>query len=182
MRDSAQYKNSKRLIQLALIGGMLMASPASGFETNYDRGRVDFAGRVTDISCSVALNGGNNAGHTIWVNGTKVVLHLVPSGILHPHCPSLIGHGVGLDAGGEARVGHVEEGHQAAFLGDGDHLVPLRFGQVVAGGVVAAGVQHDDGAGVGLAEGGQHGLLVSGARADVTGDEFVGGAEVGLEA
>ena len=62
MRDSAQYKNSKRLIQLALIGGMLMASPASGFETNYDRGRVDFAGRVTDISCSVALNGGNNAG------------------------------------------------------------------------------------------------------------------------
>jgi hypothetical protein len=37
MRDSAQYKNSKRLIQLALISGMLMA-PASGFETNYDRG------------------------------------------------------------------------------------------------------------------------------------------------
>ena len=68
MRDSAQYKNSKRLIQLALIGGMLMASPASGFETNYDRGRVDFAGRVTDISCSVALNGGNNAGSgSVWL-------------------------------------------------------------------------------------------------------------------
>ena len=61
MRDSAQLKNSKRLIQLALISGMLIASPASAFETNYDRGRVDFAGRVTDISCSVALNGGNNA-------------------------------------------------------------------------------------------------------------------------
>lgn len=62
MRDSAQLKNSKRLIQLALISGMLITSPASAFETNYDRGRVDFAGRVTDISCSVALNGGNNAG------------------------------------------------------------------------------------------------------------------------
>jgi hypothetical protein len=38
------------------------ASSAWGFETNYDRGRVDFAGRVTDISCSIALNGGQHAG------------------------------------------------------------------------------------------------------------------------
>ena len=68
MRDSAQLKNSKRLIQLALISGMLIASPASAFETNSDRGRVDFAGRVTDISCSVALNGGNNAGSgSVWL-------------------------------------------------------------------------------------------------------------------
>ena len=68
MRDSAQLKNSKRLIQLALISGMLITSPASAFETNYDRGRVDFAGRVTDISCSVALNGGNNAGSgSVWL-------------------------------------------------------------------------------------------------------------------
>jgi type 1 fimbria pilin len=30
--------------------------------------RVDFAGRVTDISCSVALNGGNNAGSgSVWL-------------------------------------------------------------------------------------------------------------------
>jgi type 1 fimbria pilin len=62
MSDSAKYKNSTRLIQLALMSGTLIASSAWGFETNYDRGRVDFAGRVTDISCSVALNGGNNAG------------------------------------------------------------------------------------------------------------------------
>ncbi len=68
MRDSAQAKNSKRLTQRALNGTMLMASPASGCETNYDRGRVDFAGRVTDISCSVALNGGNNAGSgSVWL-------------------------------------------------------------------------------------------------------------------
>jgi major type 1 subunit fimbrin (pilin) len=39
-----------------------------GFETNYDRGRVDFAGRVTDISCSVALNGGKHAGSgNVWL-------------------------------------------------------------------------------------------------------------------
>jgi major type 1 subunit fimbrin (pilin) len=41
---------------------------AWGFETNYDRGRVDFAGRVTDISCSVALNGGQHAGSgNVWL-------------------------------------------------------------------------------------------------------------------
>lgn len=68
MSDSAKYKNSTRLIQLALISGTLIASSAWGFETNYDRGRVDFAGRVTDISCSVALNGGNNAGSgSVWL-------------------------------------------------------------------------------------------------------------------
>ena len=73
MRDSAQLKNSKRLIQLALISGMLIASPASAFETNYDRGRVDFAGRVTDISCSVALNGGNNAGSgSVWMATVRI--------------------------------------------------------------------------------------------------------------
>jgi hypothetical protein len=44
--------------QAGRAGAMLAASSAWGFETNYDRGRVDFAGRVTDISCSVALNGG----------------------------------------------------------------------------------------------------------------------------
>jgi hypothetical protein len=51
------------------------------------------------------------------------------------------------DALAEALVGHVQEGHQLARLHGGDHLVPLRRGQVVAGRVVAAGVQHDDGAG-----------------------------------
>ena len=50
------------------------------------------------------------------------------------------------DAVAEALVGHVEEGHQLARLDGGDHLVPLRGREVVAGRVVAAGVQHDDGA------------------------------------
>ena len=68
MSDAARFKISKRLIQLTLISGALMASTAWGFETNYDRGRVDFAGRVTDISCSVALNGGHNAGSgSVWL-------------------------------------------------------------------------------------------------------------------
>lgn len=59
-------------------------------------------GKITDMLAKrsdmvVRYQGGNNAGHTIWVNGTKIVLHLVPSGILHPHCLSLVGHGVVLE-------------------------------------------------------------------------------------
>lgn len=38
--------------------------------------------------------GGHNAGHTIWVDGTKYALHLVPSGILNPKAINVIGNGV----------------------------------------------------------------------------------------
>jgi adenylosuccinate synthase len=45
----------------------------------------------------VRFQGGNNAGHTLVVNGEKVVLHLIPSGILQPACTCVIGNGVVLD-------------------------------------------------------------------------------------
>jgi adenylosuccinate synthase len=56
-------------------------------------------GKITDLlseKCDVVVRyqGGNNAGHTIIVDGKKIVLHLIPSGILHPHCVSVIAHGV----------------------------------------------------------------------------------------
>jgi adenylosuccinate synthase len=41
--------------------------------------------------------GGHNAGHTVYVNGKKIVLHLIPSGILHPGKLCLIGNGVVFD-------------------------------------------------------------------------------------
>ncbi|MFP4057705.1 MAG: adenylosuccinate synthase [Candidatus Brocadiia bacterium] len=41
--------------------------------------------------------GGSNAGHTVVVEGQKTVLHLLPSGILHPHCSCVIGNGVVVD-------------------------------------------------------------------------------------
>ncbi len=45
----------------------------------------------------IRFQGGNNAGHSLWVNGQKTVLHLIPSGILHPHTICVIGEGVVLD-------------------------------------------------------------------------------------
>ncbi|HIU16883.1 MAG TPA: adenylosuccinate synthase [Candidatus Avidesulfovibrio excrementigallinarum] len=50
-----------------------------------------------DIELVVRFQGGNNAGHTVIVDGAKYVLHLVPSGILHPGKICLIGNGVVLD-------------------------------------------------------------------------------------
>ena len=56
-------------------------------------------GKITDLlgqKCDyvVRYQGGNNAGHTIIVGDQKIVLHLIPSGILHDHCTSVVGHGV----------------------------------------------------------------------------------------
>jgi adenylosuccinate synthase len=61
-------------------------------------------GKVVDLLAErsdwvVRFQGGNNAGHTLVVDGRKVVLHLVPSGILQPRCRCVIGNGVVLDPG-----------------------------------------------------------------------------------
>ena len=45
----------------------------------------------------VRFQGGNNAGHTVIVGGQKYILHLIPSGILHPKKVCLIGNGVVMD-------------------------------------------------------------------------------------
>ena len=42
----------------------------------------------------VRFQGGHNAGHTLWINGTKTVLRLIPSGIMHPGVTCYIGNGV----------------------------------------------------------------------------------------
>jgi adenylosuccinate synthase len=50
-----------------------------------------------DADIIVRFQGGNNAGHTLVVNGKKTVLHLVPSGALHPDKLCVIGNGVVVD-------------------------------------------------------------------------------------
>src|ERR671930_605425 len=41
--------------------------------------------------------GGHNAGHTVYVRGTRFILRLIPSGILHPGVTCVIGNGVVID-------------------------------------------------------------------------------------
>ena len=56
---------------------------------------VDMLSATSDVV--VRFQGGNNAGHTIAVNGNLTILHTIPSGILHPGKMCLIGNGVVLD-------------------------------------------------------------------------------------
>ncbi len=59
-------------------------------------------GKVVDLftheaDIVVRFQGGNNAGHTLVVDGEKTILHLIPSGALHPNKLCVIGNGVVVD-------------------------------------------------------------------------------------
>lgn len=56
---------------------------------------IDYLGSNADIA--VRCSGGNNAGHTIEVNGIKFAFHLIPSGILNKGTIAVIGNGVVVD-------------------------------------------------------------------------------------
>ncbi len=56
---------------------------------------IDWLAASADIV--VRFQGGNNAGHTVVVDGDKIVLHLVPCGVLHEGKVSVIGNGVVVD-------------------------------------------------------------------------------------
>lgn len=50
-----------------------------------------------NANVSVRCTGGNNAGHTVTVNGVKYAFHLIPSGILNKNTIAVIGNGVVID-------------------------------------------------------------------------------------
>lgn len=59
-------------------------------------------GKITDYLAQQAdivlrFNGGNNAGHSLWLNGKKVVTHSVPSGVMYSHTRNFIGSGCVVD-------------------------------------------------------------------------------------
>ena len=56
---------------------------------------VDYLAREADMV--VRYQGGNNAGHTVCVDGVEYKLHLIPSGILYPGKTCIIGNGVVID-------------------------------------------------------------------------------------
>jgi adenylosuccinate synthase len=64
--------------------------------------------------------GGHNAGHTVYVKGTKFVLHLIPSGILHEGVSCVIGNGVVVDP--QALFSEVDKLHGLG-VDVGDRLV-----------------------------------------------------------
>ncbi|WP_457567088.1 adenylosuccinate synthase [Desulfurobacterium sp.] len=68
-------------------------------------------GKIVDILSDRAdiiarFQGGNNAGHTVVINGNKYVLHLLPSGILHNNKVCVLGNGMVIDL--EALINEIE--------------------------------------------------------------------------
>ncbi|MEW6456974.1 MAG: adenylosuccinate synthase [Acidobacteriota bacterium] len=53
---------------------------------------VDLLSERFDVVCR--YQGGHNAGHTVVVNNQRIVLHLIPSGIIHENTICIIGNGV----------------------------------------------------------------------------------------
>jgi len=69
-------------------------------------------GKIVDLltpnfSIVARYQGGHNAGHTVFVNGAKFILRLIPSGILHPGITCVIGNGVVIDP--EALFAEIDE-------------------------------------------------------------------------
>lgn len=63
-----------------------------------DEGKGKIIDALTEsVDYVVRTQGGNNAGHTVYVNGSQYVLHLIPSGILNPRATCVIGNGVVVD-------------------------------------------------------------------------------------
>ena len=79
-------------------------------------------GKIVDLltpnfSIVARYQGGHNAGHTVYANGRKFVLRLLPSGILHDGITCVIGNGVVVDP--PALFAEIDELAQAGIdIGD----------------------------------------------------------------
>jgi adenylosuccinate synthase len=83
-------------------------------------------GKIVDLltphfSLVTRFQGGHNAGHTVYVNGAKFILRLIPSGILHSGVTCVIGNGVVIDP--QALFAEVDELKKNGIDVDGRILI-----------------------------------------------------------
>ena len=91
-------------------------------------------GKIVDLFTSwadvvVRYQGGANAGHTLVVGGVKTVLHLVPSGILHPGKKCFVGNGVVVDP--EALMEEIDLLKSRGLLADPHQLIVSENAHVI---------------------------------------------------
>lgn len=72
---------------------------------------IDYLSTKADVS--VRCSGGNNAGHTINVDGKKFAFHLIPSGILSSNTKAVIGNGVVIDP--KVLIEEIDKLHEAGY-------------------------------------------------------------------
>jgi adenylosuccinate synthase len=90
-------------------------------------------GKIVDLltrhfSIVARYQGGHNAGHTVYVNGEKFILRLIPSGILHPGVLCVIGNGVVVDPQAllteiDELVAHGIDAGSRVVISDKAHLI-----------------------------------------------------------
>ena len=95
-----------------------------------DEGKGKIVDLLTPAFDVVArYQGGHNAGHTVWVRGRKIVLHLIPSGILHPGTLCVIGNGLVISPAaffketGDLEAQGVDAGPARVAVSRGAHLI-----------------------------------------------------------
>lgn len=71
----------------------------------------------SDFKHIIRAQGGNNAGHSVIVNGVEHHFHLVPSGILYPHTTCYLGAGVVIDPEGLEKELSTLKQHNIPFQG-----------------------------------------------------------------
>lgn len=82
---------------------------------------VDRLASSYDMVCR--SQGGHNAGHTIWVEGVKYALHLIPSGVLNPDAINVVGNGVVLSPASIIKEMEQFQGLEGRlFISDKAHL------------------------------------------------------------
>jgi adenylosuccinate synthase len=86
-REAAPPEGSTTLTAIVIVGAQ-WGDEGKGKATDLLAGSIDYC---------VRYQGGNNAGHTIVIDGERFALHLLPSGVLSPGCIPVIGNGVVLD-------------------------------------------------------------------------------------
>jgi len=86
---------------------------------------IDYLSKSSDYA--VRFSGGNNAGHTIKVNGEKYAFHLLPSGILNENIKAILGNGVVIDPKVlQSEIDSLKEhGHkvQNLYISDKAHVI-----------------------------------------------------------
>lgn len=85
-------------------------------------------GKVVDLwteraKVVVRYGGGANAGHTLVIGKTKLVTHLIPSGVLHPHKRCVLGDGMVIDP--HTLLEEIRECQDKGLLAHGELLVGL---------------------------------------------------------
>ena len=86
-------------------------------------------GKIVDLLAQkydavARYQGGHNAGHTIWVDGVKYALHLIPSGVLNPEAINIIGNGVVISP--EALIKEMKQFdtlEDRLFVSDSAHMI-----------------------------------------------------------